>query len=460
MKKIGLVVIVLLLVVLAVVVALQRIPQSPLAAAPARAPTTPLRAEYVARLGDCVACHSVPEGKPFAGGLKMGTPLGVIYTTNITPDKDAGIGNYTLAEFDNAVRRGVARDGRRLYPVMPYPSYAKMTDEDVTALYQYFMHDVQPALQPNQKNEFKWPLNMRWPLALWNAFFFRDGAYRTKPQFDAAWNRGAYLVQGPGHCGSCHTPRGLAFQEKALDESSDRYLSGALLDGWRASSLRGDSNAGLAGWSESDIAELLKSGRNVHATVFGSMTDAFNNSTQFMSDEDLAAIARYLKTLGSGKTPASERVAGRTPLPGKSPAPGNNQAPENGEAALNTGSPSAPGSAVYLRQCVFCHGADGAGHGKYLPPLAGNPTVIDDDPSSLVNIVLNGAGRIVAGGVPDSYRMPPFRVLLSDREIADLASFVRGSWGNDASAVSAPAVGTLRSSTDSTSDHVIVLRMR
>jgi mono/diheme cytochrome c family protein len=457
MKKIGIIAVILVLIGIAAVVALQRIPHSPLAAATAPAPATPEQAEYVARLGDCVACHSVPEGKPFAGGLKMGTPLGVIYTTNITPDKDTGIGNYTLAEFDNAVRRGVARDGRRLYPVMPYPSYATMSDEDVMALYQYFMRDVQPVQQPNRKNEFQWPLNMRWPLAVWNAVFFHDRPYRVKPQFDAAWNRGAYLVQGLGHCGSCHTPRGIAFQEKALDERSERYLSGALLDGWKASTLRVDSDAGLAGWSESDIVELLKSGRNVHATVFGSMTDAFNNSTQFMSDEDLGAIARYLKTLGE-KTLGEKTLQGK--VLGAELGAGPPPVPENSETALNTGNLSAPGAAVYLKQCVFCHGADGAGHGKFLPPLAGNPTVIDEDPSSVINIVLNGAGRIVTGGVPDSYRMPPFRVLLSDRDIAQLASFVRSSWGNAAAAVTPEAVKTLRDSTDSTSDHVVVLKMR
>src|ERR1700722_711954 len=156
--------------------------------------------EYVARAADCVACHSIPGGKGFAGGLKMGTPLGAIYTTNITPDKETGIGSYTLAQFDIALRRGVARDGRRLYPVMPYPSYAKMTDEDVKALYAYFMRDVQPVHQQNRMNEVRWPLNMRWPLAVWNAVFFDDAPFRAKPASDAVWNRGAYLVQGLGHC--------------------------------------------------------------------------------------------------------------------------------------------------------------------------------------------------------------------------------------------------------------------
>jgi mono/diheme cytochrome c family protein len=400
------------------------------------------QSEYAARLADCVACHSTAEGKPFAGGLKMGTPLGAIYATNITPDKRAGIGNYTLAEFDNAVRRGVARDGRRLYPAMPYPSYAKLTDADIKALYDYFMHDVQPVSQPNMPNELKWPLDMRWPLALWNVAFFEDRTYQAKSRSNAAWNRGAYLVQGPGHCGSCHTPRGIAFQEKALDEKDDLYLSGALLDGWYASSLRGDAKTGLGNWSEQDIVELLKTGHNAHATVYGSMMDAFNNSTQFMTDEDLAAIAHYLKS-----------------LPGR-----RSEQPfvydEKTAATLNAGDLSAPGAGTYLKQCGFCHAADGRGHGKLLPPLAGNPTLLDAEPASVINIILNGAGRIVAGGVPDSYRMPPYRVLLSDREIADVATFIRTNWGNDAKFVTTEAVAELRGSTDSTSDHVIVLKMR
>jgi len=235
-----------LAVVVVVAIAVNRIPTSPLASVPPGGPLTPASdAEYVARLGDCVACHSVPDGKPFAGGLKMGTPLGVIYATNITPDKETGIGNYTLPEFDNAVRRGVTRDGRRLYPAMPYPSYAKMSDTDVKALFDYFMHSVQPVHQPNRRDELKWPFNLRWPLAFWNAVFLDNQPYRVKPAFDVAWNRGAYLVQGLGHCGSCHTPRGLAMQEKALDEGREQYLSGALLDGWKASSLRGDLSTGI-----------------------------------------------------------------------------------------------------------------------------------------------------------------------------------------------------------------------
>jgi mono/diheme cytochrome c family protein len=443
-KRLGVWAIAAPVVVVAVTVAVNRTPTSPFASLPAGSPSTPAaHAEYIARIGDCVACHSVPDGKPFAGGLKMGTPLGAIYTTNITPDNDTGIGNYTLAQFDNAVRRGVAKDGRRLYPAMPYPSYAKLSDADVRELYDYFMHGVQPVHQTNLDSEIKWPLNMRWPLGLWNLVFFNDQSYRRKPQFDAVWNRGAYLVQGLGHCGSCHTPRGIAFQEKALDEGSEVYLSGGLLDAWKASSLRGDPNTGLGRWSEADIVEFLKTGRNRHAIVYGSMMDAFNNSTQFMSDEDVKAIARYLKSL-SGQDGGAKAFI-----------------PDEGTTiALNKGDLSTPGSSVYVKHCVSCHGRDGRGQGRFLPPLAGNPTVLDEDPASVINVMLNGAGRIVTGGIPDSYRMPPSRVLLSDQDITNVASFIRISWGNKAPAVESEAVGAVRSATDSSSDHVIVLKMR
>jgi alcohol dehydrogenase (quinone), cytochrome c subunit len=408
------------------------------------APSSAAEAEYIQRLADCVACHSVPDGAPFAGGLKMGTPMGALYATNITPDETTGIGRYSLQDFDNAVRRGVARDGHRLYPAMPYPSYAKLADDDVRKLYDFFMHTVRPVHQANRPIEITFPLNQRWGLALWNALFLHEATYRIRPDQDAVWNRGAYLVQGPGHCGSCHTARGWAFNETALDESSDRYVAGALLDGWYASNLRGGPAAGLGPWSEQDVVNFLKAGHNARATVYGSMLDAFNNSTQFMSNDDLTAIARYLKSLDAGGN--SNGMA--------------NDYDNRAQVALDSGDLRAPGAGLYLNQCSSCHGSDARGHGDLLPPLAGNSAALEHDPSSLINIILNGAGRIVVNGVPDSYRMTPFRVLLSDQEIAAVATFVRTSWGNNNSAVTTGQVHALREATDPTSDRVIVLRLR
>jgi mono/diheme cytochrome c family protein len=423
-------------------VIVQRVPHSTLTAG--GPPTSAADGEYVQRLADCVACHSVPDGAPFAGGLKMGTPLGALYSTNITPDAATGIGAYSLQDFDLAVRHGVARDGHRLYPAMPYPSYAKLTDDDVRKLYDFFLHTVQPVHQENHQTEIAFPLNHRWVMAFWDAAFYHEGTFQSRPEHDAAWNRGAYIVQGPGHCGSCHTSRGLAFNESALDESSASYVAGALLDGWYATKLRGDPLLGLGRWSEQDIVNLLKFGHNAHATVFGSMLDAFNNSTQFMTEDDLFAIAHYLKSLDEGAGTGAPTFTY------------NNKA----QVALEAGDLSAPGAGLYLNQCSSCHGRDGLGHSDLLPPLAGNPAALEQDPSSMINIMLNGAGRIVVHGVPDSYRMTPFRVLLSDEQIAAIATFVRSSWGNNGSAVTPSAVRTLRDATDPSSDHVIVLRLR
>ncbi|AZD48474.1 c-type cytochrome [Pseudomonas chlororaphis] len=398
------------------------------------------RGEYVARVSDCVACHSLPGKAPFAGGLEMATPLGAIHATNVTPDRDAGIGAYSLADFDRAVRQGVAPGGRRLYPAMPYPSYVKLSDDDMRALYAFFMKGVQPASQPNVPSDIPWPLNMRWPIALWNGLFAPTTPYAAKPAEDALWNRGAYIVQGPGHCGSCHTPRGLAFNEKALDESGAPFLAGALLDGWYAPSLRQDANSGLGRWSEPEIVQFLKTGRNKHAVVYGSMTEAFNNSTQFMADEDLAAIARYLKS-----------------LPGD---PQRDGTPWQYQAVSAATRLDSPGAHTYVTRCASCHGLDGQGQAEWMPPLAGATSALAKENASAINITLNGSQRVVAAGVPDAYRMPAFREQLSDREIAEVLTFVRGTWGNQGGTVDAQAVGKLRGHTDPASSSPIILHMR
>jgi mono/diheme cytochrome c family protein len=275
-------------------------------------------------------------------------------------------------------------------------------------------------------------------------FFFDAKPYKENPDYDKLWNRGAYLVQGPGHCGACHTPRGAAFQEKALDEGTISFLSGATLDGWTAPSLRGESSTGLGRWSEADIVQFLKFGRNKHASVFGSMIDAYNNSTQFLSDNDLAAIARYLKSL-----PPANRSDQLAYVYNSDTA-----------SAFKKGSMAKPGAATYQAHCAGCHGIDGASVNQLLPSLAGNPNVLTDDPSSLINIVLNGAERVVGQGVPDTYSMTGFRLALSDQEISDVTSFVRQAWGNRASAVSPAAVAALRGTTSLNSNRVTVLKMR
>ena len=398
--------------------------------------------EYLARAGDCVSCHSAPGGKAFAGGLKMGSPLGAIYSTNITPDPETGIGGYSLEDFGRALRQGVAKDGHHLYPAMPYPSYAKLTDADVAALYDFFMKQVPAVHQANLPNEIPSMLRFRWPLALWNLVFTKGGSYAANSGHDADWNRGAYLVQGLGHCGACHTPRGLAWQEKALDDSSGSYLSGALLDAWYAPDLRGDVRNGLGGWSKDDVIDFLKTGHNRAEAVFGSMIDVVNNSTPYMSDGDLNAIAVYLKSLPS--TSVQQPIA----------------YDDATTAALRAGHAPQPGASVYSGSCANCHGFDAKGFAPYMPALAGNPVVLDTDPSSLINLVLNGSNPLVVRGTPDSYRMPQFRQQYSDQEIADVVTFIRNGWGNSAPAVIADEVAKHRKSTDPTSDQVLILKMR
>lgn len=404
------------------------------------------RGEQVARQADCVACHSVPGGKPFAGGLKMGTPIGAIYSTNITPDRETGIGRYTLADFDRAVRQGVALGGHRLYPAMPYPSYVKMSDDDVEALYAYFTAGVAAADVPNKPVEMTFPLNQRWPLAVWNAVFSGGGPFQPDPSHDAAWNRGAYLVEAAGHCGSCHTPRGLAFNEKALDARSPDYLSGALLDGWYAPSLRQDANSGIGRWSEAEIFQFLKTGRNAHGVVFGSMTEAFNNSTQYMSDDDLRAISHFLKSL-----PGDPARDGR---------PWHYQTNPIATAQPGDRAKAAAGAQTFVAKCSFCHGLDGKGRNEWIPGLAGAASSLVSAPGSQINITLNGALRVVAADIPDAYRMPAYRGQLSDQEIADVLSFVRSAWGNTGSPVTAANVATLRAHTDPASATPIILQMR
>jgi mono/diheme cytochrome c family protein len=400
------------------------------AAVPADDPLV-TRGAYLAKAGDCVACHSAPKGKPFAGGLPMNTPMGKIYTTNITPDPETGIGKWTEEDFEKALRQGVSKDGHNLYPAMPYPSYTKVRDDDVKALYAYFMKGVAPINQANRAPDIPFPLNMRWPLKFWNMVFLDKGVYRDKDGKDVAWNRGAYLIQGLGHCGSCHTPRGIAFQEKALDESGGAWLTGGVLDGWFASNLTGEQNVGLGRWSDADLTQFLKTGANAHATAFGSMTDVINHSTQGMNDQDLAAMSTYLKSL---------QPAGGTNAPAYAYDP-------KATTALLAHPANDAGAKVYTAYCMHCHGVDGKAFAPLLAPLAGNPNLLEKDASSLINVTLNGTQDLVIQGIPAAYPMPKYAPVLSDQQIADVLTFIRAGWNNGAPAVAAGDVAKLRKST-------------
>jgi alcohol dehydrogenase (quinone), cytochrome c subunit len=394
-------------------------------------PALIIRGEYLAKLGDCGACHSTPGNPPFSGGLKMALPIGAIYTTNITPDKTYGIGRFTLADFDRALRFGVA-NGHTLYPAMPYASYAIVTREDVKALYAYFEFGVPPAAVPNKKSDILFPLSMRWPLTYWRWMFApKPRPFDGKAFADAAVARGAYFVEGLGHCGECHTPRGVALQVKAQNgRDGDAFLRGGPVENWYAPSLRSGGPDTIAQWSESQISEFLQSGANHTGIAFGSMSDVIVNSTQYLSAEDAAGTAKYLKSLQDPSANARASFAYN----------------ETAGRELASGDATRRGALLYLDNCAACHRPDGRGYDGVFPSLAGNPVVETDNPLSLISIVLLGSQTSRTSTTPAQFAMPAFAWRLTDQDAADVISFIRSSWGNDAKPIEAPKVAALRSS--------------
>jgi mono/diheme cytochrome c family protein len=389
------------------------------------------RGEYLAKLGDCGACHSTPGNPPFSGGLKMALPIGAIYTTNVTPDKTYGIGRFTLADFDRALRFGVA-NGHTLYPAMPFASYAIITREDVKALYAYFEFGVTAASVPNRKTDILFPLSMRWPLTYWRwAFAPKPKPFDGKAFPDAEVARGAYFVEGLGHCGECHTSRGVALQVKAQNgRDGDEFLRGGPVENWYAPSLRNGGPDTIAEWSESQISQFLQSGANHSGIAFGSMSDVIVNSTQFLSAEDATATAKYLKTLQDPPANGRARFA----------------YDERTDRELASGDAKKRGALLYLDNCAACHRPDGRGYEGVFPSLAGNPVVEADNPLSLVSIVLLGSKTARTSMTPAQFAMPAFAWRLTDQDAADIISFIRSSWGNDAKPIESPKVAALRSS--------------
>lgn len=393
------------------------------------------RGRYLARAGDCVSCHTGPANVPFAGGLPMATPFGTIVSSNITPDKGAGIGDYSEAEFARALREGVRRDGRRLYPAMPYPSFAKLSDPDMHALYVYFQQGVSASADKPPPTDLPWPFSMRWLMMGWNLLYLDKGVYQADSSRSAEWNRGAYLVQGLGHCGDCHTPRSLAGGVKASSErSGDSYLAGALIDGWLAQPLRHTERGSAAQWSTEDMVAYLQTGRSAHTAAFGPMSQVVQNSTQYLRREDLAAIATYLQSVG---TPAA------SPAPLQATAVAAAQTHPS-TLRLRAGSIESAGAMVYLNNCNACHRSDGSGADAVFPSLTGNSVVNAKDPSSLIRIVLAGSAMPSTELRPAALAMPGFGWRLSDENIASLLSFVRGSWGNRGEAVTSAQVAKVR----------------
>jgi alcohol dehydrogenase (quinone), cytochrome c subunit len=399
--------------------------------APAPTPAIIARGAYLARLGDCAACHSVPGRPAYSGGLRMGIPIGAIYTTNITPDSNNGIGRMSLDDFDRALRFGVA-DDHSLYPAMPFTSYYNTRPEDVAALYTYFKYVVPPGAVPNRPNDIAFPLSMRWPLTFWRWLFApKPKPFAASPGMDSQLSQGAYFVEGLGHCGECHTPRAVTMQVKATTPAQGAaYLSGAVIENYFAPSLRNGGPGTLGAWSEQELAQFLETGANAQGIAFGSMSDVIIHSTQYMTPADALATAKYLKALRSPDEEPATRFT--------------YDAIEH--IALRNGDASKLGARIYLDNCAACHRPDGVGYELVFPRLAGNPVVQAGNPKSLISIVLEGSQTPRTTRTPAQFTMPRFAWRLSDRDVADVVNFIRTSWGNSASPASPADVAKIRKS--------------
>ena len=368
------------------------------------------RGAYLARAGNCMACHTASAGRAYAGGRAIQTPFGSIYTSNLTPDRQSGIGNWSADDFWRALHNGKSRDGRFLYPAFPYPNYTKVTRVDADALYAYLM-TLTPVRQDNQANTLAFPFNQRVLLAFWRTLYFTPGEYAAEPARSAQWNRGAYLVQGLGHCAACHTGR------DALGGSLARHdLGGASIpgSGWYA--------AALGQTDDGELARLLKTGVSTRGAVFGPMAEVVSASLQHLSDLDTEAMAAYLDTVARGAPAALEtgvRVTG------------------DSAAMLQQG------AALYRRHCAECHQDQGQGQPGVYPALAGN-RALSAAAVNPVRMVLNGGFPPSTAGNPRPYGMPPFGHGLNDQEVAAVVSFLRTSWGNAGTLVSPVDVARLR----------------
>jgi mono/diheme cytochrome c family protein len=387
------------------------------AAAPAPAASASeqvARGSYLARAGNCMGCHSTAGGPPWAGGLGLATPFGTVFSSNLTPDPATGIGRWTADDFWRALHNGRAPDGRLLYPAFPYTSYTQVSRDDADALFAY-LRSLPPASQPNRPHELRWPYNTQLALAVWRALSFTPGTYTPDAAKSAEWNRGAYLVRGLGHCSACHAPR------NALGATDgDLDLAGGLIpvQNWYAPSLALDREAGVAGWDRRHVVELLKTGVTEQGSVSGPMAEVVARSTQYLSDADLQAMATYLQDLPD-----------RAEAPLAAPA-------AVAAVAAQPGARASHGAKLYEQHCAQCHGDAGQGAPRAYPPLAGNRAVTLDSPANLVQMVLNGGFAPATAGNPRPFGMPPYALVLSERDVADVLTYIRGAWGNRAPGVS------------------------
>jgi len=370
------------------------------------------RGAYLARAGNCAACHTDRGGAEFAGGKGIATPFGTVYASNLTPDAKTGIGNWSAAQFWRALHNGRSADGHLLYPAFPYPNFTEITRTDADALFAFLRSQV-PVAQANRAHALRFPYNLQASLAVWRALFFSPGVYEPVVERSQQWNRGAYLVRALGHCAACHSPR------NAFGATRDSLeLSGGLipLQNWYAPSLASNAEAGVADWSNADVAALLRTGFTRRGAALGPMAEVVFRSTQYLADGDVAAMTEFLKSL-----PQVPAHAAPTPAIGS-------------EAFAH-------GAALYKDRCASCHGAHGEGgsgpQGIVYAPLDGNRKVLLESPANLIHIVVNGGFPPTTAGNPRPYGMPPFGPSLKDEEIALLATYVRAAWGNAAPPVSA-----------------------
>jgi mono/diheme cytochrome c family protein len=380
------------------------------------------KGEYLARAGDCIACHTAREGKTFAGGLPMQTPFGTLYTSNITPDPQTGIGTWTSDQFFQMMHSGRFPDGGLAYPAMPFGSYTKVTREDSDAIFAY-LRSIPAVKQPNRPHDLRFPYNNRSLILGWRTLFFKEGEYKPDPGKSADWNRGAYLVEGLGHCGMCHTAI------NALGGSSEsRAFEGGLIpmQNWYAPSLTSNKEAGLGEWTIEEITDYLRNGIASRGAVYGPMAEVVYNSLQYLDDGDIRAMAVYLKGLAQGTSP--EKAA--APLP-------------SAETSLLVSF----GKPIYDRECASCHGATGQGMPPQYPPLAGNQSIQMASAVNAIRMVLNGGYPPGTVGNSMPYGMPPFAQRLSDDEVAAVVTYIRTSWGNRGEPVSARQANELRAAT-------------
>ncbi|MBB3226476.1 mono/diheme cytochrome c family protein [Luteibacter sp. Sphag1AF] len=396
---------------------------------------------YVSLAGDCAACHTNAGGKPFAGGRPIGSPMGNIYASNITPSATNGIGGYTEQQFADALRKGVNAKGQHLYPAMPYTAYRGLSDEDMHALYVYFMQGVQPVDNAVQKTKLPFPYGMRGVMFFWNTLYLDSGSFKASDTASAAVNRGHYLVDTLGHCSSCHSPRNLL-----MAEQSGAYLAGAKIDGWIAPNITSDPVSGIGGWSTDEIARYLKNGHvDGKGQAGGGMAEAVEQSLRYLSDDDLTAIATYLKTVKPVRDPkdskAAYEYAGGSPLPSISelePQRPDNSANPDAMRDVST----TDGTVLYSGACASCHQPGGKGtENQYFPSLSHNSATGMSSPDNVVMTILHGIER---QGADAHVLMPAFGRDMNDEQVAAVTNYVTAHFGNPDARIDAAGVAQIR----------------